>query len=230
MVVWTNFAGGWIPVVGDEPKRLKFGAWWRFIPDFLPVSEADRLLEICLERPDWAQLPIVVFGKEVMQPRLMAWEGDLPYRYSGLTLEPRPCTSPIAELSQRAADRAATSFNHVMLNLYRSGADRIGPHADDEPELGPDPIIASLSLGETRRFVAQPKRRFKSKRKERLQLTHGSLLIMGGAFQRNWYHGVPAQPERIGPRVNITFRQLGGPPGWRPPLGSEATNHDASVS
>ena len=146
----------------------------------------------------------------------MAWAGPQAYRYSGLTLQPRPLDPVLAELTDRVSAAAGVEFDHVMLNLYRDGDDRIGPHADDEPELGPDPVIASLSLGAARRFVAQPKRRYKSKRRERLVLTHGSLLVMGGSFQRAWYHGVPAQAAVTGPRINVTFRKLLGPPGWRP--------------
>lgn len=196
-------------------RSLKFDAWLDHDPDWLDLEEADALLAALLDRDDWAQLPIQVFGKEVLQPRLMAWAGALPYRYSGLTLEPRPLDDTLADLLERASDAADTPFNHVMLNLYRDGEDRIGPHADDEPELGRDPTIGSLSLGATRRFICQPKRRFKSKRKERLRLTHGSLLVMGGAFQRCWYHGVPGDSGVSEPRINVTFRRLMGAPGWR---------------
>lgn len=209
-------SGRGAPPPGFARTHLKFGAWWDFAPDWLAPTQADVLLDDLLARDDWQQIPIQVFGREVLQPRLMTWGGDTPYRYSGLTLEPRPLDATLQGLLDRVSDVVGEPFDHVMLNLYRSGEDRIGPHADDEPELGRDPVIASLSLGATRRFVAQPKRRFKSRRKERLGLTHGSLLVMGGAFQRAWYHGVPAQPTLTEPRINVTFRRLMGPPGWRP--------------
>jgi len=197
-------------------RPLKFGAWLDLDPDWLAPDQADALLSTLLDRPDWEQLPIVVFGKQVLQQRLMTWAGEQAYRYSGLTLQPRPLDPVLAELNDRVSAAAGVDFDHVMLNLYRDGQDKIGPHADDEPELGPDPVIASLSLGATRRFVCQPKRRYRSKRRERVSLTHGSLLVMGGAFQRAWYHGVPAQAAVDEPRINVTFRKLMGPPGWRP--------------
>lgn len=199
-----------------ERRSLKFDAWWDYEADWLAPAEADDVFEALMDRPDWEQKPIRVFGREVLQPRMMAWAGELPYRYSGLTLPAQDYDPVLDALRERASATAGVPFNHVMLNLYRDGEDRIGPHADDEPELGTDPVIASLSLGAARRFVAQPKRRFRSKRKERLVLAHGSLLVMGGAFQRNWYHGVPAQAAIKEARINVTFRRLLGPPGWRP--------------
>jgi alkylated DNA repair dioxygenase AlkB len=197
-------------------QRLEIGrdAWIDYVPGWLSLDEANALLAELLTETPWEQLPINVFGKPVMQPRLMAWAGTLPYRYSGLTLDPRPMSPRLQELTERVSAEAGESFNHVLLNLYRNGADHMGMHADDERELGRDPIIGSMSLGETRRFVLKPKNR-RVKKKREVRLLHGSLLVMGGACQHTWYHGVPKQPALTESRINLTFRRLMGPPGWR---------------
>jgi alkylated DNA repair dioxygenase AlkB len=110
-------------------------------------------------------------------------------------------------------------FNHAVLNRYRDGGDHMGWHADDERELGQDPLIAALSLGAVRPFQLSPKRKRRTVRT--LNLASGSLLVMGGALQHTWYHGVPVDRSASGERINLTFRKLLGPPGevpdWRPP-------------
>jgi alkylated DNA repair dioxygenase AlkB len=204
-------------------QRLEIGrdAWIDYVPGWIAPGEADALLQALTTEIAWEQLPIQVFGKPVMQPRLMAWAGALPYRYSGLTLEPRPLPPALAELCARASEASGEAFNHVVLNLYRDGRDHIGMHADNERELGRDPIIGSLSLGATRRFVLKPKNR-KIRKKRELRLLHGCLIVMGGACQHSWYHGVPAEPSVAASRINVTFRRLLGPPGWRPPVEGDA--------
>lgn len=102
---------------------------------------------------------------------------------------------------------ARAPFNHVLVNRYRDGADSIGLHADDEPELGPDPIVATLSLGATRRFVLKP-RRARLGPGHALDVAHGSLLVMGGTCQRHFVHGVPRQAGAAGERISLTFRRL----------------------
>lgn len=194
---------------------LRKGAWYDYDVDWMGQSDADALLEELCARTDWEQRPIVVFGKEVMQPRLVTWEGEVPYRYSGQTLPPRPMTGIIAALNERISELVGVPFNHVLLNRYRSGNDAMGFHADDEKELGTDPIIAALSVGVPRKFVMKPKR--KKNYKKQVSLAHGSLLVMGGNMQHTWYHGVPRQLTVDAERVNITFRHVKGPPGWREP-------------
>jgi alkylated DNA repair dioxygenase AlkB len=106
------------------------------------------------------------------------------------------------------------AFDHVLLNLYRDGRDSIGMHADNEPELGSNPPVAAVSLGATRRFVVQRKGKRRGKPRS-IPLEHGSLLVMGGTMQHGWYHGVPKTRADVGERINVTFRRLRGPPGWR---------------
>lgn len=158
---------------------------------------------------DWREESIQMFGKRYMQPRLLAWYGDpgVSYRYSGMRHDPLPWTPLLANLRKRVEALAGISFNSVLANLYRNERDSMGLHADDEPELGHRPVIASLSLGEERVFRLRHRQR-KDLKPIRLVLTPGSLLIMRGATQENWKHEVPKQTRPCGPRINLTFRQV----------------------
>jgi alkylated DNA repair dioxygenase AlkB len=198
-------------------------------PSFLSDEEANTLMKALIEGEEWEQRAIQVFGKAVDQPRLMSWGGELPYRYSGQTLPPREVFPVLSDVWRRVEEACGHSFNHVLLNYYRDGRDYMGMHADDEAELGLNPVIAALSLGVTRRFVMAPKQRKRDQRKrgrgkrrpvgqQTLRLHHGSLMVMGGDMQHYWRHGVPkmTQKEESGPRINITFRKLLGAPGEVP--------------
>ncbi|KRD39161.1 hypothetical protein ASE35_01960 [Lysobacter sp. Root916] len=175
--------------------------------------DAEVLAELIAEVP-WRAERIVVFGREVAQPRLSAWYGDTDaaYTYSGLHLRPRPWTPLLADLKQRAERASGADFNSVLLNYYRDHRDGMGFHADDEPELGPAPTIASLSLGERRVFVM--KRRLargappSAVAPVRIPLDSGSLLLMRGQTQRHWLHGIAKLARPCGPRVNLTFRRI----------------------
>jgi len=184
-----------------------------FDPQFLPPATAAALLTELTATIGWRQEPIRLFGKEVLQPRLTAWHGDAEahYAYSGLSLAPQPWTPALQQLREWVQNATNSTFNSVLLNLYRTGQDSMGWHADDEPELGPNPVIASLSLGATRRF------RFKSRYPQQLahapvglELASGSLLVMRGPTQRNWLHAVPKTAVPTGPRLNLTFRRVVG--------------------
>jgi alkylated DNA repair dioxygenase AlkB len=157
----------------------------------------------------FAAKEIVIFGRPVMQPRLTAWIGDAGavYRYSGTRNEPAPWPEALSELRARVSDVAGVPFNSVLCNLYRSGTDSMGMHSDSEPELGRNPVIASLSLGAVRRFQLRHRKR-KGVRLD-LDLPDGSLLVMRGALQHFYRHGVPKQPSILGERINLTFRLVG---------------------
>ena len=150
-------------------------AWLDFEPSWLDAGEAERLLGLVRGELGWEQREIVLYGRRIMQPRLVAWCGELPYRYSGQTLERRPPTPAVAALMARVNARAGAAFNHVLANRYRDGRDSMGLHADDEPELGADPLVATLSLGATRRFVIMPRRPRDGERRV-IDLVTGSLL------------------------------------------------------
>ena len=189
---------------------LRDGAWYTYEPAW--VDEPDSLFAALMAEHSWEERTIWARDKPVLQPRLVSWSGELPYKYSGQTLEPRPWTGALATLVGRLRDELDVPFNHAVLNLYRDGRDRVAMHADNEPELGRDPVIASVSLGAERRFVIEHKGR---RRKKTLRLAHGSLLVMGGSFQHRWRHAVPGDTRVKEPRINVTVRVLKGPPGWR---------------
>jgi alkylated DNA repair dioxygenase AlkB len=195
-------------------KDLGGGSWVSYDPDWLSSFEADEALGALLGELEWEQREIIAKGKTVLQPRLMAWAGSLPYLYSGQVLEPRAMHPIIASLGQRLSQELEVELNHVVINHYRDGRDRVGFHADDEPELGYEPVIASVSLGASRNFVMRSKYK---RRKWSKRLRHGSLLVMGGRCQHRWYHGVPSEPSVTAPRLNLTYRHLRGAPGWRAP-------------
>jgi len=178
-----------------------------FDPVFLPLAEADDLLAQLSAGIAWEQRAIRIFGQEIPQPRLTAWYGDpaARYAYSGLVWEPRPWTPLLLDLRRRVETATNTRYNSVLLNHYRDGRDSMGWHADDEPELGPAPTIASLSLGATRRFRLRPRAGL-AHAPLGLDLPNGSLLLMRGPTQQRWQHALPKTARPIGPRLNLTFR------------------------
>lgn len=188
-------------------RELGSGAWIDLYPEWLDRASADQYFEILLATVPWEQGKLVLFGKSIDEPRLSAWFGERDYTYSGRALRARALPAPIKELAQRAEASAACGFNSVLLNLYRTGSDSMGLHSDDEPELGPNPVIASVSLGAERRFVLRPKRTRRAQSLN-LKLPHGSLLLMGGSCQHELRHGLPKQPGVTSPRINLTFRYI----------------------
>lgn len=194
---------------GPQHLDLPDGAL-TFWPQWLQVEEAENLKQVLIEEIDWQQREIQLFGRKVKEPRLTAWHGDsgTAYTYSGITLKPLPWGKRLAELKQQVEATTGTRFNSVLLNLYRHGQDSMGWHSDDEPELGRNPVIASLSLGETRPFHLR--HRFDaSLEKVKLSLGSGSLLLMAGPTQHYWQHQVPKTQRPIGSRLNLTFRWIG---------------------
>ncbi|HET6340250.1 MAG TPA: alpha-ketoglutarate-dependent dioxygenase AlkB [Polyangiales bacterium] len=178
------------------------------IPDFVPAERCATTFDALRAALPFEAKEIRILGRPVMQPRLTAWVGDegAVYRYSGTLNVPQPWPEALLELRARVADVAGVAFNSVLCNLYRGGTDSMGMHSDSEPELGRNPIIASLSLGAVRRFQLRH-------RKQRgvgvdIDLPDGSLLIMRGALQHYYRHGVPKQPNVKGARLNLTFRRV----------------------
>jgi len=186
---------------------LALGAWLEIEPAWLFPDDATTLLTALRDELVWEQREIVLYGRRVLQPRLIAWAGERAYRYSGQTLEPRAVTAHVQPLFAAVAARTHVPFNHVLVNRYRDGRDSMGFHADDEAELGDNPQVATISLGATRRFVLRP-RRGRDTEPLAYDLTHGSLLIMGGTCQRQYHHGIPKQPPVTEERVSLTFRWL----------------------
>ncbi|CAH1567377.1 Alkylated DNA repair protein [Vibrio jasicida] len=174
-------------------------------PNFLSNLEADRYFSNLRSTLPWQQERITMFGRSVLQPRLQAWHGDVAYTYSGLTMSPHPWTPDLNELKARCEAIAKVQFNSVLANLYRHGQDSMGWHQDNEPELGGNPVIASVNLGETRRFLL---RNLHCKTQLEYELSHGALLIMAGELQHHWKHAVPKTAKPKGERINLTFRHI----------------------
>jgi alkylated DNA repair dioxygenase AlkB len=194
----------------DQPQRFPMAdaEVWLWTTPVLDL-DVDLALHTLQQETPWRQESLTLFGKTHQQPRLIAWYGDegCRYTYSGTTFEPLPWTRLLREIRQGVEANCDAVFNSVLLNYYRDEQDAMGMHADDEPELGAQPVIASLSLGETRTLVLRHKTRRELK-PVKIPLTHGSLLLMKGPTQTFWKHGINRQARPCGPRINLTFRQL----------------------
>ena len=196
------------PLASNGSDGALPGAELWFAPDWLATEEADALLVSLREEIHWETHRIRLFGRELDSPRLSCWIGEegTAYTYSGARFQPHPWPAALLPVRQRLADELQCAFNSVLANRYREGRDYMGWHSDNESALGPRPLIASLSLGATRRFVL--KNREERSRKLELELPHGSLLVMGGDTQRNYRHALPRTARPVGERINLTFRRI----------------------
>ena len=191
--------------------QLLDGGELELLLDFIAKSEQLALFEALSRDVPWQQREIKMFGRAVLEPRETAWIGDPQaiYSYSGRVNEPAPWPRKLADMRTRVAERSSAELNCVLCNRYRDGHDSMGFHADAEPELGRNPVIASLSLGATRRFQLRHRKRADAElAKLDLDLPSGSLLIMRGTTQQHYRHGVPKQPSIVSPRINLTFRRI----------------------
>ena len=180
----------------------------RYYPGFLNTGEAGSYFNYFKKSVTWRQDEIKVFGKTHPQPRLTALFGTngKPYSYSNITMQPHEFTEQFLELKKRVDEVAQVEFTTCLLNLYRNGRDSNGWHADNEKELGENPIIASISLGEERYFHL--KHRNRSDLKHKMLLENGSLLLMKGETQHHWLHQLPKTAKAIEERINLTFRVI----------------------
>jgi alkylated DNA repair dioxygenase AlkB len=181
---------------------------YSYYPDFLSSQASRKFQDAFLSKIRWRQENIKLFGKTVPQPRLIAWYGDpgIEYAYSGLKLKALPWSDELKQIRDQAQSAAQHRFNSVLMNLYRNGRDSMGWHSDDEPELGPDPVVASVSLG-AERFL-HFKSRSKPACRSKILLEDGSLLVMAAGHQCRWRHQLPQVRREIGVRINLTFRSI----------------------
>ncbi len=179
-----------------------------YFPYFFSNDESDRLFESLLAEIEWKQDKTKMFGKPINIPRLTAWYGDVDkdYTYSGITQTTLPWTACLLTIKKRIEPVSGVTFNSVLLNRYRDGSDSVSWHSDDEPELGENPVIGSVSLGQTRRF--QLKHKKDSTLRETIELSHGSLLVMRGQTQHHWLHQIPKSKKKMSERINLTFRVI----------------------
>lgn len=177
-----------------------------YYPSFFSKRESDKFYKILLENILWQQDYITFYGKTMPIPRLTAWYGetDKPYTYSGIPMKPHFWSSELLDIKNRIEEKAGVKFTSVLINQYRTGNDSVAWHADDEPELGKNPIIGSVSFGATRSF--QFKHKEHPELKEKIELQHGSFLLMKGETQHHWLHQIPKTSKQLPPRINLTFR------------------------
>lgn len=173
---------------------------------WLDSGDAEALQARLRDEVPWSVHRIRLFGRWVDSPRLSCWMGDpeASYRYSGARFEPEPWHPAIRELLPRLEADCGARFNSVLLNRYRHGGDSMGWHSDDEPELGAEPVIASLSLGAERRFLLRMRADHTVKAEWRL--ADGDLLVMRADCQRVAQHALPKMARVRGERINLTFR------------------------
>lgn len=167
-----------------------------------------RINDMPFKHIQWHQDTIKMYGKEHKLPRISAWYGDSdrPYTYSGIHLQPKAWTDRLNTLQDELELICKRRFNSVLLNWYRSGEDHISWHTDAEPELGKNPMIASINFGESRRFLLRQKECHDIKLE--IALHHGSVLVMAGELQHHWQHSVPKQKKVKSSRINLTFRTI----------------------
>ncbi|WP_054852903.1 alpha-ketoglutarate-dependent dioxygenase AlkB [Olleya sp. ITB9] len=177
-----------------------------YYPNFLNPEEADYYFKILLNEIPWQQDDITVFGKTYAQPRLTALFADnkKPYSYSNITMQPHGFSSALSEIKKKIEDIENNTFTTCLANLYRDGQDSNGWHADNEKELGKNPIIASISLGQVRPFSL--KHKVHKHLKHKIELQSGSLLVMKGSTQQHWLHQIAKTKKIIKPRINLTYR------------------------
>ena len=177
--------------------------------DLFTKKEAETLQKNLIEKIQWRQDKIKMFGKLLDQPRLTAFYGDAnkPYSYSGIMMAPVDWNEDLLFIKNRIEKFVNIRFTSVLLNYYRDGKDSMGWHADDEKELGQNPIIGSVSFGETRNFQMRHKTQ-KEIKKVDIPLSNGSFLLMKGATQHFWQHQIPKTSRELSSRINLTFRVI----------------------
>jgi alkylated DNA repair dioxygenase AlkB len=181
----------------------------RLLPGLFSAQEATALLQELRESVHWRQDKIRFYGKEHDLPRLQQWHGDLglSYTWSGITMSPEPWSPLLLKIKGRLEQAAEARFNTVLLNLYRDGNDTVSWHADNEEELGPQPVIGSVSLGAEREFILRHNTRA-DVGDVTVLLPHGSLLLMAGSTQACWKHSLPRRKRVTAERINLTFRRM----------------------
>jgi len=187
-------------IVQDDGEAL-------YYPHLFSASESDKLFAALRAGILWQQDSIRLFGKEQPLPRLTAWYGDSdkPYTYSGIVMTSHSWTDELRLIKERIEPLAKVEFTSVLLNLYRKGQDSVAWHRDDEPELGRNPVIGSVSFGATRKFQLKHE---DGEQKASVDLTHGSFLLMRGSLQHHWLHQIPKTARTVGERINLTFRVI----------------------
>lgn len=194
-------------LLSEQSNLAPFDGGLYLLEGFYSREKADTYFHQLYQKLDWQQEQLFIYGRWLKVPRLMAWYGDpgAHYRYSGVDHRPQAWTPELLLMRAELESVCGQHFNSVLANLYRDGRDSMGCHADDEKELGNNPTIASLSLGESRllRF-----HHVQTQYKLDIELMHGDLLVMAGELQHHWRHELPKTRRTKLPRINLTFRRI----------------------
>jgi len=201
----------------DTPETLTSGRYRNllprdgevlFFPNYFSKSDSDRLYKDLMDKILWQQDQIRFFGKMIDLPRKTAWYGDndKPYTYSGIPMQPHTWTPDLVEIKSQIETIAKVDFSSVLLNLYRDGKDSVSWHSDNEKELGINPVIGSVSFGATRTFKLR--HLIDKSLVIKIELTHGSFVLMSGKTQHCWEHEIPKTSQKLLPRINLTFRVI----------------------
>jgi len=191
----------------DKRELLPFDGSALLIPRFLSSAESTKYFAQLNEETPWEMPEIVMFGKKYPQAGLSTWftNTKVSYVYSGITRTPHAMTPLLNDVMNACALASGAEYNSVLVNLYRDGNDSVSWHSDNEEINGSEPTIASVSLGETRRFDLRHK---ESGETVRVDLEDGSLLVMSGLSQLCWVHQIAKTKTKVGPRINLTFRRV----------------------
>jgi alkylated DNA repair dioxygenase AlkB len=191
----------------DKRELLPFDGSALLIPRFLSSAESTKYFAQLNEETPWEMPEIVMFGKKYPQAGLSTWftNTKVSYVYSGITRAPHAMTPLLNDVMNACALASGAEYNSVLVNLYRDGNDSVSWHSDNEEINGSEPTIASVSLGETRRFDLRHK---ESGETVRVDLEDGSLLVMSGLSQLCWVHQIAKTKTKVGPRINLTFRRV----------------------
>ena len=179
----------------------------RIEEDFFNSADSNKLLKKFISKLPWESMIIKMFGKDTKIPRLQCWIGDegCEYKYSGKQLNRQIWSPDLIMIRKKIYEELKIDFNSVLANYYRDGKDSMGWHSDDEKELGPDPTIASISFGSERDLVFRNKI---TKETIAIPQTNGCLILIDGKTQKNWQHSIKKTQKVIGPRINLTFRNI----------------------
>ncbi|MGB0733393.1 MAG: alpha-ketoglutarate-dependent dioxygenase AlkB family protein [Pontibacterium sp.] len=191
-----------------EKIQLDEFSFLHHVPDFVSLTDADATLITLSQEIQWRADSIRIYGRQCLIPRLQQYQAEqgFDYCYSGLTLAAMPFHPAVDKLRKRLRAHTDAKFNAVLLNYYRDGRDNMGWHSDDEASLGTNPVIASVSFGESRRFILRDKNNHSNKFE--IALGHGSLLLMEGETQTRWQHAIAKTAKPVNSRINLTFRQI----------------------
>ncbi|MDB4904083.1 MAG: alpha-ketoglutarate-dependent dioxygenase AlkB [Mucilaginibacter sp.] len=197
-----NIFGETVQTTTLPPELLEYH------PGIFDAMEAKAFMSQFISNVPWQQRIVTMYGKQIITPRLTAWYGDTgsDYTFSGTKFDPLPWTKELLLIKRKVETIAGINFNSVLLNYYRNGNDSVAWHSDDENELGVNPVIASLSFGQARRFDVRQKT--DHQKKYSVDLQNGSLLLMKGDLQHNWEHRIAKSTKPLKERVNLTFRVI----------------------